>query len=230
VSSFVRRVAATFAGTVVALGLLLEAKTGAGPPRNALAVGLRTRPVATAPPGQGPTTTEAPPPPPTTVAGVPTTAAAVPSTQATATTTTTHAVARPTTTSTAATTTSAGGSPTTRPAPPSTLPTTTTRPPTTTTTAPAVTTRVVDGPAVDVGYGTVQVAVTLQGKRITDVTALQLPSDRSRSRSISQYAAPILRSEALQAQSAQINTVSGASYTSAGYAESLQRALDQAGQ
>src|SRR5581483_2475181 len=97
VSSFVRRVAATFAGTVVVLGLLLEAKTGAGPPRNALALGLRTRPVATAPPGQGPTTTEAPPPPPTTVAGVPTTAAAVPSTQATATTTTTHAVARPTT-------------------------------------------------------------------------------------------------------------------------------------
>jgi len=72
------------------------------------------------------------------------------------------------------------------------------------------------------------VRVTLQGDRIVDVTAVQLPNDRSRSREISNYAAPRLRAEALQAQSAQIDTVSGATYTSRGYARSLQAALDSA--
>jgi uncharacterized protein with FMN-binding domain len=81
------------------------------------------------------------------------------------------------------------------------------------------------GPAVDVGYGTIQVQVTIAGGRLTDVKALQLPSDRSRSRSISSHAAPILRGEALAAQSANIDGVSGATYTSQGYAESLQGAL-----
>lgn len=84
------------------------------------------------------------------------------------------------------------------------------------------------GPAVDVGYGTVQVQVTMAGGRLTDVKALQLPSDRSRSRSISSAAAPILRSEALAAQSANIDGVSGATYTSQGYAQSLQGALANA--
>jgi uncharacterized protein with FMN-binding domain len=166
VSSFARRAAATFAGTMVGLGLLLEAKTGAGAPRGALAPGFGARPLATAPPAPDPTTT--------------------------------------------------GAAPNTR---------TTTAP-----TAPGNATRTIAGPAVDVRYGIVQVAVTLQGNRITDVTALQLPSDRARSRAISQYAAPILRSEALQAHSAQIDSVSGASYTSDGYAQSLQGALDQAAQ
>ena len=55
-----------------------------------------------------------------------------------------------------------------------------------------------------------------------------MPSDATRSQMIAQYAAPILRSEALTAQSAQINLVSGATYTSEGYAQSLQAALDQA--
>jgi uncharacterized protein with FMN-binding domain len=81
------------------------------------------------------------------------------------------------------------------------------------------------GPPVDVGYGPVQVQVTIAGGRLTDIKALQLPSDRSRSRSISSRAAPILRGEALAAQSANINGVSGATYTSQGYAQSLQGAL-----
>ncbi|MDX6302616.1 MAG: hypothetical protein QOF53_3830 [Nocardioidaceae bacterium] len=84
------------------------------------------------------------------------------------------------------------------------------------------------GSAYDVGYGTVQVRVTLHGRRITGVTALRLPAG-GRSSDISGYAAPRLRQEALSAQSAHIDTVSGASYTSAGYASSLQSALDRAG-
>lgn len=86
--------------------------------------------------------------------------------------------------------------------------------------------RVVVGKAYDVSYGTVQVRVRLHGTRITDVSALSLPQG-GRSSDISRYAAPQLRREALSAQSAHIDTVSGASYTSAGYAMSLQSALDK---
>ncbi|MDQ6725026.1 MAG: FMN-binding protein [Actinomycetota bacterium] len=74
-----------------------------------------------------------------------------------------------------------------------------------------------------------QVRVTLSNNRIVDVEALQLPNDRSRSQQISEFAGPRLRQEALQAQNAQIHTVSGATYTSGGYRQSLQAALDQAG-
>jgi uncharacterized protein with FMN-binding domain len=86
--------------------------------------------------------------------------------------------------------------------------------------------RQVVGNAYDVGYGVVQVRVTLDGTRITDVSPVSLPQG-ARSGDISNYAAPQLRREALSAQSARIDTVSGASYTSAGYAESLQSALDK---
>jgi uncharacterized protein with FMN-binding domain len=99
--------------------------------------------------------------------------------------------------------------------------------PTTTTTAPGGT-RTVDGPVASNDYGDVQVRVTLQGSRIVDVQALQLPKDRSRSAQISNAAGPILRREALQAQSPRIDLVSGATYTSESYAESLQGALDKA--
>jgi uncharacterized protein with FMN-binding domain len=82
------------------------------------------------------------------------------------------------------------------------------------------------GPSIDTNYGPVQVKITRSGGVITDVTAVSLPSDRSRSAEISAYAAPILRSEALKAQSASIDTVSGATYTSDGYRQSLQAAID----
>jgi Uncharacterized protein conserved in bacteria len=85
------------------------------------------------------------------------------------------------------------------------------------------------GTAVQTPFGTVQVQVTMQNGQITDVQALQMPSDQRRSQQISQYAAPQLRSEALTAQSAQVDSISGATYTSEGYAQSLQSALDQAG-
>jgi uncharacterized protein with FMN-binding domain len=96
------------------------------------------------------------------------------------------------------------------------------------TTAPATATRQITGSVINTNYGPVQVRITLSGSRLVDITALQLPSDRSRSIAISQYAAPILRQEVLAAQGAQIDAVSGASYTSQGYADSLQSALDQA--
>jgi uncharacterized protein with FMN-binding domain len=84
------------------------------------------------------------------------------------------------------------------------------------------------GTAVQIPFGTVQVQVTMQNGKITDVVALQLPSDQRRSQQIGQYAAPQLRSEVLAAQNAQVNTISGATYTSLGYLQSLQSALDQA--
>ena len=76
-------------------------------------------------------------------------------------------------------------------------------------------------------FGPVQVQVTIAGGQITDVTPLALPTG-GRSGRISSYAAPTLRSEVLNAQSAAIDIVSGATYTSAAYSQSLQSALDQA--
>ena len=83
------------------------------------------------------------------------------------------------------------------------------------------------GAVVQDPYGQVQVQVTLVGGKITTVTALQLPS-QGRSGFISQSVAPILQGEAISAQSGKIDTVSGATYTSEAYAQSLQSALDQA--
>jgi uncharacterized protein with FMN-binding domain len=87
----------------------------------------------------------------------------------------------------------------------------------------------VTGPVVETQFGPVQVAVTFSNGTVTDIQALQLPSDRMRSQEISSYAEPLLRQEALQAQSAQIDLVSGATYTSSAYEQSLQAVLDQAG-
>ena len=92
---------------------------------------------------------------------------------------------------------------------------------------PATATQTVTGPAVSYFFGTAQVKVTIQNGQITDVTAVQLPNE-GRSGRISQIVEPMLRSEVLSAQSAQINLISGATYTSDAYAQSLQAALDQA--
>lgn len=77
-------------------------------------------------------------------------------------------------------------------------------------------------------FGDVQVQVTVANGRITDIKALQLPSDRARSAYISQVAGPLLRNEGLRAQSARIDIVSGATYTSESYAQSMESALQQA--
>jgi uncharacterized protein with FMN-binding domain len=83
------------------------------------------------------------------------------------------------------------------------------------------------GDVIQTPYGGVQVAVVVQGRRIVDVQALQLPFERRLSAQISQAAEPLLRTQVLRAQSANISGVSGASYTSEGYFESLQSALAQ---
>lgn len=77
-------------------------------------------------------------------------------------------------------------------------------------------------------YGDVQVTVVISGGKITDVQALTLPSDLQRSAEISQQAGPLLHDEVVQAQSAQIDILSGATFTSDSYAQSVQSALDQA--
>jgi uncharacterized protein with FMN-binding domain len=87
--------------------------------------------------------------------------------------------------------------------------------------------RSVDGRPIDIGYGIVQVQLTVQGGRILDVRTVQAPSG-GQSGSIASYAIPKLRREVLAAQSTSIDTVSGASYTSEGYARSVQSALDAA--
>ncbi len=77
-------------------------------------------------------------------------------------------------------------------------------------------------------YGDVVVRVVITNGHMTDVQAVQLPTDRAESAYISQQVGPMLRSEALQAQSANIDIISGATYTSQSYAQSLESALQQA--
>jgi uncharacterized protein with FMN-binding domain len=85
------------------------------------------------------------------------------------------------------------------------------------------------GDAETTRFGTTQVTVTIAGGRITDVQPVQLNQNDPRSLQISQSAAPLLRTEVLSQQTAAVDTISGATYTSAAYEASLQSALDQAG-
>ena len=85
------------------------------------------------------------------------------------------------------------------------------------------------GDTVQTRWGPVQVRITVKSGKITDVTAVSYPSDNPRDQEINSYAIPQLRTEALAAQSANIDSVSGATYTSDGYKQSLQSALDSAG-
>ena len=84
------------------------------------------------------------------------------------------------------------------------------------------------GTAVPTRFGTVQVQITVQAGAITDVTALQLTDNDRKSVQISNRAAPLLRAAVIKAQSAQVQTISGATVTSAAYLTSLQGALDAA--
>jgi len=96
------------------------------------------------------------------------------------------------------------------------------------TAAPASGTKTATGALIDTFYGPVQVRVTVTDGKISSIVAVALPTG-GRSGRIAQYAAPILQAEALAAQSANIDFVSGATYTSDGYQRSLQSALDQIG-
>ncbi|MFD5819648.1 FMN-binding protein [Streptomyces sp. NPDC127038] len=90
-------------------------------------------------------------------------------------------------------------------------------------------TRTVTGDTVQTRWGPVQVRITLKEGRITESAAVAYPSGNPRDQEINSYAIPQLRRETLAAQSAQIDSVSGATYTSDGYKQSLQSALDSAG-
>lgn len=89
-------------------------------------------------------------------------------------------------------------------------------------------TRTALGPAIPLAHGLVQVEVTAMGSRIVDVEAVQLPHDNNHSWEDSQHAAAVLRSEILSKQTTNLDVVSGATYTSEGYLESLNAALDLA--
>lgn len=89
--------------------------------------------------------------------------------------------------------------------------------------------RTVTGPVSQTEWGPVQVQITVAGSRITDVQVLQYPHENGKDQQINSYALPILVDETLQAQSANIDMVSGATVTSDGYLTSLQAALDEAG-
>lgn len=84
------------------------------------------------------------------------------------------------------------------------------------------------GNAADAYYGNIQVKVIISGGKITDVVFLQYPNDRNTSREINSQAMPYLRAEAIQAQSANVQIVSGASDSSMAFRESLASALSQA--
>lgn len=85
------------------------------------------------------------------------------------------------------------------------------------------------GAAEETRYGVVQVAVTVTGSHIDKVAFVRLDAFDGRSQFINSQAAPILLQETISAQSARIDSVSGATYTSDGYVQSLQSALDKAG-
>ena len=113
---------------------------------------------------------------------------------------------------------------------PAATPTKTATPVATKTTAPVVTkstSGTFAGPAIFVNYGTVQVQITVNNGKITDAKALQAPNGRSQR--WTDMAVPTLRQQTLNAQSANIQGASGASYTSYGWYKSLQGALAKAG-
>lgn len=86
------------------------------------------------------------------------------------------------------------------------------------------------GTPVNYNYGTLSVQITVSGSRITKVGIASLTDGGNfRSQSIDQQAVPVLEQQAMAAQSAKIQGVSGASYTSAGFERSLQSALTKAG-
>ena len=77
-------------------------------------------------------------------------------------------------------------------------------------------------------YGDIQVKVTISGGKITDIAYLQFPSGPGHTDEVTAMAQPALKQEAIQAQSANVNVVSGATQDTQGFIQSLQSALDQA--
>lgn len=85
------------------------------------------------------------------------------------------------------------------------------------------------GDSVDTQWGPVQVRITVTNGKVTKADAIVYPTENPRDQQINSYAIPALDREAVAAGSAQIDMISGATYTSTGYLQSLQSALDKAG-
>jgi len=90
-------------------------------------------------------------------------------------------------------------------------------------------TKTVTGQTAQTRWGPVQVQITVSAGKVTAVNVLQVPSGNGRDVEINNQAVPVLKQETLQAQNANIDSVSGATVTSDGYITSLQSALNQAG-
>jgi uncharacterized protein with FMN-binding domain len=84
------------------------------------------------------------------------------------------------------------------------------------------------GSVADAFYGNLQVAAVISGGKLTDVTFLQAPNDQRESQQVNGHSSPILRQEAITAQSANVNIVSGATQSSEAFQKSLGNALSQA--
>lgn len=84
------------------------------------------------------------------------------------------------------------------------------------------------GPVVDAYYGNVQVKAVIEEGKLTDVVFMDYPHDRQTSERVNQQAMPYLKEEALQAQSAEVDIVTGATQTSLAFKKSLQSALEKA--
>jgi uncharacterized protein with FMN-binding domain len=92
----------------------------------------------------------------------------------------------------------------------------------------ATSTKTYTGAAADTRYGPVQVQITVANGALASVQAITYPMGNGQDQQINSYAIPVLNQEAASAKSANIDTVSGATFTSDGYRQSLQSALDQA--
>lgn len=146
-----------------------------------------------------------------------------------ATATATSAPPRPSPTATATVTTNTASSTPT----PTPSPTATSAPPPVTPTPTATSGGLADGSytgtVADAQWGYIQVKAVISQGKLTDVQFLQYPNDRSRSVYINSIADPELRTEAIQAQSAQVDIITGATDSSEAFIQSLSDALSQAG-
>jgi uncharacterized protein with FMN-binding domain len=89
--------------------------------------------------------------------------------------------------------------------------------------------RTVTGNPIATRYGPVEVEITVSNGQVAQVTAVEYPTDTRRDQQINAYAIPVLNQEAVAAKSYKIDMISGATYTSVGYIDSLQSALNKAG-
>jgi uncharacterized protein with FMN-binding domain len=84
------------------------------------------------------------------------------------------------------------------------------------------------GPVIDAYYGNVQVKAVIENGKLTDIVFMDYPHDRQTSERVNQQAMPYLRDEAIQAQSFEVDIVTGATQTSLAFKKSLQGALEKA--